>query len=283
MTEGVPRKVEENSKVKPLDRYLSPIDVWALAFGCMVGWGVFAMPGTVFLPVAGPAGTILSMLIGMGIMLVIGRNFSYLMGRNSMTGGVYTYTKEAFGRDHAFLSSWFLCLSYLTIVFLNGTALFFIVRTLFADAVHTGFHYTVAGNTIYLGETLVSVLVLAGVGALFIGAKPLLQRIHTVLAMVLFAGVLVTAAFCLPHAVSGGAWKDFGIRGLNRGYAVLSLIVMAPWAYVGFEVTAFDTAHFKFPMKKSGRIITVSILAATLAYIAMALVGVASVPDGFGS
>ena len=283
MTEGVPRKVEENSKVKPLDRYLSPIDVWALAFGCMVGWGVFAMPGTVFLPVAGPAGTILSMLIGMGIMLVIGRNFSYLMGRNSMTGGVYTYTKEAFGRDHAFLSSWFLCLSYLTIVFLNGTALFFIVRTLFSDAVHTGFHYTVAGNTIYLGETLVSVLVLAGVGALFIGAKPLLQRIHTVLALVLFAGVLVTAAFCLPHAVSGGAWKDFGVRGLNRGYAVLSLIVMAPWAYVGFEVTAFDTAHFKFPMKKSGRIITVSILAATLAYIAMALVGVASVPDGFGS
>ena len=81
MTEGVPRKVEENSKVKPLDRYLSPIDVWALAFGCMVGWGVFAMPGTVFLPVAGPAGTILSMLIGMGIMLLLGAMFFYLSMR----------------------------------------------------------------------------------------------------------------------------------------------------------------------------------------------------------
>ena len=41
---------------KPLDRYLSVIDVWAMAFGCMVGWGVFAMPGTTFLPVAGPLG-----------------------------------------------------------------------------------------------------------------------------------------------------------------------------------------------------------------------------------
>ena len=50
---------------KPLDRYLSVIDVWAMAFGCMVGWGVFAMPGTTFLPVAGPLGTMLSMLIGM--------------------------------------------------------------------------------------------------------------------------------------------------------------------------------------------------------------------------
>ena len=56
---------------KPLDRYLSVIDVWAMAFGCMVGWGVFAMPGTTFLPVAGPLGTMLSMLIGMIIMLII--------------------------------------------------------------------------------------------------------------------------------------------------------------------------------------------------------------------
>jgi amino acid permease len=59
---------------KPLDRYLSVIDVWAMAFGCMVGWGVFAMPGTTFLPVAGPLGTMLSMLIGMVIMLIIASN-----------------------------------------------------------------------------------------------------------------------------------------------------------------------------------------------------------------
>ena len=270
-------------RVKPLDRYLSPVDVWALAFGCMVGWGVFAMPGTVFLPVAGPAGTVIAMLIGMGIMLVIGSNFSYLMGRSSMTGGVYSYTKQAFGRDHAFLSSWFLCLSYLTIVFLNATALFIVVRTLFANMAHNGFHYMVAGNEIYLGETLVSILVLVGVGALFIGAKPLLQHIQTVLAIVLFAGLVTTAVFCLPRVFLSGAWKDFGSLGLNRGYAMLSLIVLAPWAYVGFEVTAFDTAHFRFPMKKSGGIIVVSILAAALAYVSMALVGVASMPDGFAS
>ena len=254
-----------------------------MAFGCMVGWGVFAMPGTTFLPVAGPAGTMIAMLIGMGIMLIIGSNFSYLMGRSSITGGVYSYTKEAFGRDHAFLSSWFLCLSYLTIVFLNGTALFFIVRTLFADAVRGGIHYTVAGNEIYLGEALISVLVLAGVGGLFIFAKPFLQRLHTVLSIVLLAGVVLTAVFCLPRVFSSGVWRDFGTLGLNRGYAVFSLIILAPWAFVGFEVTAFDTAHFKFSMKRSRRIIIISILAAAFAYIAMVLISVSSVPDGYAS
>ena len=272
---------ETEGAVKPLDRYLTSVDVWALAFGCMVGWGVFAMPGTTFLPVAGPAGTLISMLLGMAFMLVIGANFSYLMGRSSMTGGVYSYTKEAFGRDHAFLSSWFLCLSYLTIVFLNGTALFFIVRTLFADVAQSGFHYSVAGNTIYLGETLVSALVLAAVGILFVLAKPLLQRLHTVLAMVLLTGIIITGAFCLPGAFASGALHSFGTQGLNRGYAVLSLVIMAPWAFVGFEVTVFDTAHFRFPIKRSGRIIASSIVVAALAYISMTFVSVCSVPDGF--
>ncbi len=61
-----------NDNMKPLDRYMSPLDVWGMAFGCMVGWGVFAMLWNTFLPVAGPAGEIISLLIGMVIMLVIG-------------------------------------------------------------------------------------------------------------------------------------------------------------------------------------------------------------------
>ena len=266
-----------------LDRYLSPIDVWAMAFGCMVGWGVFAMPGTTFLPVAGPSGTLIALLIGMLIMLIIGNNFSFLMSRSSMTGGVYSYTKEAFGRDHAFLSCWFLCLSYLTIVFLNGTALFFIVRILFSDTAQTGFSYTIAGNTIFLGETVVSTLALAGIGILFIAAKPLLQRLHTALSVILLIGIVLTAAFCLPHAIGSGALFSFGTLGLNKGYAVFSLMILAPWAFVGFEVTAFDTAHFKFSMGRSKRIIAVSILVAALAYISMALISIAVIPDGFAS
>ena len=277
------KKEKPLGQTKALDRYLSPIDVWAMAFGCMVGWGVFAMPGTTFLPVAGPAGTVIAMLAGMLIMLIIGNNFSFLMSRSSMTGGVYSYTKEAFGRDHAFLSCWFLCLSYLTIVFLNGTALFFIVRILFSDTVQTGFSYTVAGNTIYLGETVISALALAGFGILFIAAKPLLQRLHTALSVILLIGIVVTAAFCLPRVIGSERIFSFGTLGLNRGYAVFSLIVLAPWAFVGFEVTSFDTAHFKYPANRTRRIIVIAIIIAALAYISMVLISVAVVPDGFSS
>ena len=116
--------MHEQTGRKGLDRYLSPLDVWAMSLGVMVGWGAFVMPGTSFLPVAGPLGTAIAMIIGTVVVLIIAKNISFLMNRNPQTGGVYSYTKEAFGRDHAFLCSWFLCLSYLTIVFLNASALF---------------------------------------------------------------------------------------------------------------------------------------------------------------
>ena len=45
--------------------YLSPLAVVALSFAYAVGWGAFILPGTVFLPNAGPACcTIIRFLIG---------------------------------------------------------------------------------------------------------------------------------------------------------------------------------------------------------------------------
>ena len=268
---------------KPLAKYLSQVDVFAMAFGCMVGWGVFAMPGNTFLPVAGPAGTLIAMIIGMAIMLIIGNNLAYLMKRSSITGGIYSYTKEAFGRDHAFLGSWFLCLSYLTIVFLNGTALFYIIRILSGPAVMKGMHYSVAGNNIYLNEVIVSALVLGIIGVLFVFAKPLLQRLFTVLALILLVGIVIIAITCLPRAAANGAFVTFGSGGISAPYAIFSLIILAPWAFVGFEITSFDTAHFRFPLKKTKRTIFLAIIFAAFAYISMTLIAVAAYPDGFTS
>ena len=55
-----------------LSGYLSPLGAWALAFGCAVGWGSFVMPGTTFLPIAGPWGSALGIFIGAAVMLIIG-------------------------------------------------------------------------------------------------------------------------------------------------------------------------------------------------------------------
>ena len=273
---------EQHTATRP-DGSFSALDVWGLAFGCMVGWGAFVMPGTTFLPLAGPAGTVISMVIGLVVMLVIGANIAYLMKRSQREGGVYSYTKEAFGRDHAFLCAWFLCLSYLTIVFLNGTALFLVIRKMLGDTVQQGYYYTVAGNAVYLSEVIVSTVALAGVGILFIVAKNLLRRVATVLALILLAGSVIASVCCLPGGLSWKVMGSFGYQGVNTSFAIFSIIILAPWAFVGFEVTTMDTPRFRFPARKIKGVIFSSLILAALVYISMALLSVSAIPEGYDS
>ena len=63
-------------------KYLGIFGAWALSFGCSVGWGAFVVPGTTFLPVAGPVGTALGLGLGGAVMLILALNFHYLMNRH---------------------------------------------------------------------------------------------------------------------------------------------------------------------------------------------------------
>ena len=47
-----------------LDKGLSQINVWSLAMGSIIGSSAFFMPGSIFLPQAGPLGTAIGMIIG---------------------------------------------------------------------------------------------------------------------------------------------------------------------------------------------------------------------------
>ena len=38
-------KMEQNVQ---LEKKLSPVNVWSLALGCIIGWGAFVMPGNTF-------------------------------------------------------------------------------------------------------------------------------------------------------------------------------------------------------------------------------------------
>ena len=64
-----------DAKANGLGRYLSPLSAWALSFGCAVGWGASVIPGTTFLPVAGPLGTLLGLGAGAAVMFLVGRNY----------------------------------------------------------------------------------------------------------------------------------------------------------------------------------------------------------------
>ena len=272
----------ENNKVYNYHRYLSPLDVWAISFSCTIGWGAFMLPGSGFLPAAGPLGTLIGLAIGVVVMLVIGGNVSFLMRQKPGTGGIYTYTKETLGRKYAFLCAWFLSLSYLSILFLNAISLFTVIRTVFGTSLQIGYRsYNIGGHVITLGEVGASITALACVGLLFINAKPLLQRLQTILALLLLAGVLFVAASCLPHL--GSLSGSFGVQESSSPLGILSIVMLAPLVFFGFESVSLETVHFNFKIRLSKWIVAASLLLSGVVYVALTLVSVASTPDGYTS
>ena len=77
-------------------RELTPLMLWALAFGCCIGWGSLIMPGTTFLPTAGTAGTAIAISLGAVIMILIAFNYHFVMQRISGVGGVFNFTRKIF-------------------------------------------------------------------------------------------------------------------------------------------------------------------------------------------
>ena len=250
--------MEEREGAAPrggLTRYLSPISVWALSFGCAVGWGAFVMPGTTFLPKAGPLGTALGIGIGAVIMLIIGMNYHYLMNKYPDAGGTLTYAAKIFGYDHGFLSAWFILLVYIAIIWANATALTLIARNLFGSALQFGFHYQLLGYDVYLGEVLLSMAAILVFGTVCIYSKRLAVHIQTILALLLFGGVVICAIAVLgKHGNEASSMTPAFAPDAGNGNPfrqVAGIVALSPWAFVGFESVSNSTAGFKFSTKKS--------------------------------
>ena len=97
---------------KHLKPYLSPLAVWALSVGCAIGWGSLVVTSRTYLSQAGPAGSIIGLLIGFAMMLMVASHYHFLANRYPGTGGLYNYVKYIFGYDRAFLAAWFMFLPY---------------------------------------------------------------------------------------------------------------------------------------------------------------------------
>ncbi len=260
--------------------YLSALGAWALAFGCSVGWGSFVMPGTTFLPIAGPVGTALGIGIGGIAMLILAVNYHYLMNRFGGGGGVYTYTQKCFGYDHGFVNAWFLILTYIAIIWANATALPLIARTLLGDVFQFGFNYEIAGFHVYLGEILLAIGSLSAAALLCLRRK-LAEWTQILMAILLFGGVVVCFAAAMAFRTEGTPAFSPAFSPSHGAFGgVFTIFALTPWAFVGFESISHSTAEAKFPLKKSFRILAAGVVTAAIAYSLLALMAASAQPEG---
>lgn len=265
-----------------LERKLSQLDVWALAFGCIIGFGAFLMPGTTFLKKAGPLGTAIAMGIGVVIMMVLALNYSYMIRHYPRAGGEFTYAQVSFGKNHAFICSWFLGLSYLVLVPSNATALAVIARNLLGNIFQFGFHYRIAGYDIYLGELILSIATLLLFAYLGIRGVKFSGAVQTCLAVALVSGVtiLLISAIVSPKAALNNLEPQF-YPGMDSFSGVVAVLALAPFAFVGFDTIPQSAEEFRFSPKKTNVIMFISIVFGGAVYIILNSVTAAVVPEGY--
>lgn len=254
-----------------LRKVMRPIDVWGLALGAIIGWGCFVLPGTAFLPKAGPAGTALGMLIGALLIIVIAISYGYLIRTYPISGGEFIYTKEAIGRRNAFVCGWAMILAYWSLIPLNATALALISRYLFPGIIQQGLLYQVAGWDVYAGEVILASAAIIIMGLINIRGIKQAAWMQTAIALTLVGCILVVTFLVLSMSDWGNLAPGFA-SDKSWWTGVFSIVAMAPWAFIGFDCIPQSAEEYNFSHKKSTFIMVTAILMAAVLYIAICTV-----------
>ena len=268
-------KTEDISPANGLTRYLSTLGAVALSFGYAVGWGSFVMPGTTFLPGAGPLGTVIGVLFGALAMGIFAVNYHRLTNRYSGPGGAATFAQKVFGEDHGFIVAWFLWLTYIAILWANATAMILIVRFTLGDVLQFGFHYTVAGFDVYFGEVVLAIIAVLVCGGICLLGKKLAVFTQIVFALIFAGGVFFFFFFALAHHTGGiAAMAPAFMDDVNPIMQISRILALMPWAFVGFEAITHSSAEFRFPLKRTAAVLFAGIIISTFVYLFLALLPV---------
>lgn len=264
-----------------LGRAISPAAALAFALGTSIGWGSLVVTSNTYLSQAGPLGSTLGLLIGGLIMLVIARNYHYMVNCYPDAGGSYAFARDTFGYDYGFLTAWFLMLTYLAMLWANSTAIPLFARNFFGDVFHFGYLYSVFGYDVYFGEVLLTV------GALAITAFLLSHQYRLPVILMIVLAVLFTLGISISFTGS--------ILNLDRSLApqfvpetsslsqIIKIAVISSWAFIGFENVSHFSEEYTFSRKKTFRVLLIAIIAATVLYIFVTLLSVTAYPPQYDS
>ena len=266
----------ENKKLQP---YLSLAGSLALSIGSAIGWGSLVVTSSNYLGQAGPIGSILGLLIGACLMIIVSKNFHYLVNIFPDAGGIYAYTKNIFGYDRAFLVSWFLSLTYISMFWANATSLPLFARYFMQGMFKVGYLYTVFGYDVYFGEALLTVAAIAIITYICIKDKRVAAKVMVAMVSIFTIGISVCFIVAmLSHGNTSFNFKPDFIPDKNVFGQITRIAFISPWAYVGFENITHSSEEYTFKPSKIFKVLTASVVITTALYIFVIILSTTAYP-----
>ena len=249
-------------------RVINRPQVLALAFGAMVGWSWVALTG-VWIGNAGPVGAMLAFLLGGAALAFVGLTYAELAAAMPLVGGEHVYSYHALGRTAAFVCTWAILLGYVSVVAFEAVALPTVLEYLVPDF-SRGYLWTVAGWDV--NATWVATGVLAAVAMVVInvlGIRTAARMQVLVVIVVLASGIALVAG-----AAVSGETNNLSPTFAGGIAGTLSVLVMVPFMFVGFDVIPQSAEEIDLPFEQIGRTLVLSILLA-IAWYALVIGAVA--------
>ncbi len=254
-----------------LQQNLSEKFVWAIAYGSCIGWGSFILPGD-WIKASGPIAASIGIFIGALLMIIIAVSYGALVERFPVSGGGFAFSFLGFGRYVSFFSAWFLTFGYICVVALNATAFSLLIKFLLPDVIEFGKLYTIAGGDVYITEIIIASLLLIIFMLIAIKGTSVSGSLqyYFCVAMVIVVALLFVGSF-FGSNFSFDNLKPY--NGPEYGWfkAIIMIVAVAPWAFVGFDNIPQTAEEFNFSPNKTFKLIVYSLLAASVTYIMMIL------------
>lgn len=243
------------------ERVLSKKDIFAIAFGAMIGWGWVVMAGE-WIKGAGTIGAILSFIIGGIMVLFVGLTYAELTAAMPQCGGEHVFSLRALGKTGSFICTWSIILGYVGVVAFEACAFPTVIQYIYPNFLK-GYMYTIAGFDVY--ASWVAVGVIASIVIMVInlfGAKSA-AKLQTILTIGIAA---IGIALVAGSAFSGNVENAKPLFNSGVG-GILTVAVMTPFMFVGFDVIPQAAEEINVPFKKIGGIMILSIVMAIVWYI----------------
>lgn len=267
-----------NKKKSDFDKVFSAWDILVIAFGAMIGWGWVVSSGG-WIQSGGVVGAALAFLIGGIMIFFVGLTYAELTAAMPQCGGEHVFSYKAMGATGSFICTWGIILGYVGVACFEACAFPTILTYLFPGFLK-GYLYTVAGFDIYASWLAVAIILAFLIMVINImGAKTaaILQTILTVI--IGGAGIMLIVASVINGSVDNLSGQMFvGTTNGSIFKNILSVAVVTPFYFIGFDVIPQAAEEINVPLKKIGKMLILSVVLAVVFY-ALVILAVGYVLD----
>ncbi len=253
-------------KKSEFNKVFSAWDILVIAFGAMIGWGWVVSSGG-WIEKGGVLGAALGFAIGGVMIFFVGLTYAELTAAMPQCGGEHVFSYRAMGATGSFICTWMIILGYVGVACFEACAFPTIITYLWPGFLK-GYLYTIAGFDVYASWLAVAIIVAFLIMLInIIGAKTaaILQTILT--CIIGGVGILLIVISVINGSVDNLNGQMFiGETTGTSVKAVISVAVLSPFYFIGFDVIPQAAEEINVPLKKIGKMMILSVVLAVVFY-----------------